>query len=97
MAKKDNPFLDPNAFVDGDSEEINDKVNVKNKNNVDDSLENAVNGKKSKVKTHKLKGIYFEPEVAAAIDKLAKGKSKGVKSDIVNEAVKQVFKQKGWM
>lgn len=38
------------------------------------------------------KGIYFEPEVAKALDKLVKKK---MQSEFVNEAVKQILKAKG--
>lgn len=104
MAKKDRTIAGFNDVAsDGTQPNINnenkDKINLKDNNKNNDSLDDVVNdsGKNSKVNTHVLKGIYFEPEVAKAIDRLAVGKGKGIKSDLVNEAVKTAFKQKGWL
>lgn len=68
-----------------------------NKNENIDPLDKVLMENKKKDKTHILKGIYFEREVAAAIDRIGKNGGKGIKSQIVNEAVKKVFKEKGWM
>ena len=78
---------------------VNDNDNIKGENhdNKHDVMEQVLIEKKSKVKTHVLKGIYFEIEVANTIDRMARGKGKGIKSELVNEAVKKVFKEKGWM
>ncbi|MBM7717190.1 hypothetical protein JOC94_004215 [Bacillus thermophilus] len=85
-----------------------DKININNNTNVNDNLSDKENDNidpldqvlkenKKKDKTHILKGIYFEKEVAAAIDRLGRQGGRGIKSQIVNEAVKKVFKEKGWM
>ncbi|GIN93279.1 hypothetical protein J22TS1_43300 [Siminovitchia terrae] len=77
---------------------INENNNFKNddKENID-PIDKIINDNKKKEKTHILKGIYFEREVAAAIDRLGRTGGRGIKSQVVNEAVKQVFKEKGWM
>lgn len=75
---------------------ININVNEKNDDNMD-PLDKVIAKNKKKEDTHILKGIYFEKEVAAAIDRIAKGGGKGIKSQLVNEAVKKVFKEKGWI
>jgi hypothetical protein len=84
----------------------NNNINInKNDNTIDngneneniDTLDEIINNNKKKDKTHVLKGIYFEREVAAAIDRIARNGGKGIKSQIVNEAVKKVFKEKGWL
>ncbi|MGG3737234.1 hypothetical protein [Aeribacillus pallidus] len=85
---------------DNDNQKIN--INVNNDNNVKenenlDELDKIIENNKKKDKTHVLKGIYFEREVAAAIDRVGRNGGKGIKSQIVNEAVKKVFKEKGWL
>lgn len=62
-----------------------------------DPLDKVIDKNKKKEDTHVLKGIYFEKEVADAIDRIAEGGGKGIKSQLVNEAVKKVFKEKGWI
>lgn len=47
--------------------------------------------------THVYKGFYLEKNIAKTIDKKAKKGGKGMKSKIVNEALKIVFKEKGWI
>jgi hypothetical protein len=76
---------------------INNEINNDNENENVDVLDNIINNNKKKDQTHILKGIYFEREVAAAIDRIARKGGKGIKSQIVNEAVKKVFKEKGWL
>lgn len=92
------PNDDINVNINNNND-INDNDNIDNndnKNNID-SLDAIINTNMKKEKTHVLKGIYFEKDVALAIDKIARNGGKGIKSQIVNEAVKKVFKEKGWM
>lgn len=44
----------------------------------------------------KLVGIYFEEDVAQVLDKLAKNK-KGVKSQLVNDIIKDAFIEEGFL
>jgi hypothetical protein len=74
----------------------NDNNEVKENEN-EDPLDKIISSNKKKDETHVLKGIYFEKEVARAIDRIARNGGKGIKSQIVNEAVKKVFKEKGWL
>ena len=75
---------------------VNDNVN----DNIEiDEVDRVIQNRKMKMaeKSTKPKGIYFEVEVSEAIDRITEGKGRGAKSDIVNAAVKQVFKEKGWL
>jgi ABC-type Zn2+ transport system substrate-binding protein/surface adhesin len=75
--------------------QVNNHINNKDNENVnvnehDDEIDNIL---KNDNKTAKIqKGIYFEPEVAKALDKLVKKK---LQSEFVNAAVKKVLKEKG--
>lgn len=92
----------------GDVAEINNKKDKNNNQNINinvneknddkmDPLDKVIAKNKKKEDTHILKGIYFEKEIANAIDRIAEGGGKGIKSQLVNEAVKKVFKEKGWI
>lgn len=61
-------------------------------NNVD--VFDRILGTKNKEKKKLQRGIYFDPRVAEVLDETFKNKSKGAKSEFVNEAVKQVLKAK---
>lgn len=79
---------------------INDNANndvKENENENEDPMDRILSANKKKDETHVLKGIYFEKEVAQAIDRIARNGGKGIKSQLVNEAVKKVFKEKGWL
>ena len=81
----------PNINVnDNDNNEIKENEN-------EDPMDRILSANKKKDETHVLKGIYFEKEVAQAIDRIARNGGKGIKSQLVNEAVKKVFKEKGWL
>lgn len=78
--------------------------NLKGNSNIDsdkdtnnDFLKEIVESNKPKEKTHIFKGYYLEIEIANKIDEMAEGKPKGTKSDIVNESLKKVFKDMGWL
>lgn len=94
MARKKENIADFDSVADINN---NNKINAKENNSNNDELDNILLEKENKGNTHILKGIYFEREVARAIDRVSRGKGKGVKSDLVNAAVKQVFKEKGWL
>jgi hypothetical protein len=86
-----------NININNNDNTINNQNDNEINNENIDVLDQIINNNKKKEKTHVLKGIYFEREVAAAIDRIARGGGKGIKSQIVNEAVKKVFKEKGWL
>lgn len=76
--------------------EIIETINSNSRSQVDplDALLNAENEELL------YRGYYLEKEVVKVIEKMGKkgGKGRGgIKSKIVNEALKQVFKEKGWM
>lgn len=62
-----------------------------------DPLEELFQDHPRKDDTHTYKGFYLEKNIVKIIDKKSKKGGKGMKSKIVNEALKIVFKQKGWM
>jgi hypothetical protein len=70
----------------------NDNVNINNNDNNED-LETLLGMGKEKPK---LTGIYFDLDVLQALDKVSSGK-KGMKTKLVNEAVKRFLKQGGYM
>lgn len=68
----------------------NDNVDVNN-----ETLESMLGMKKEKPI---VTGIYFEPDVLVALDLISTGKGKkGLKSKVVNEAVKRFLIQGGYM
>lgn len=79
------------------NDDVKIDVNDNNSNEVKETLtlDELFEGSKSKVQTHTLKGFYLEMEVAAAIDRISKGKSRGFKSQLVNEILKKELKMRG--
>jgi hypothetical protein len=77
----------------------NDNVNVnknKNENNhTDVEIHEIINKKVNSKPVKELVGIYFEPEVKKALDKLQKAEGRGAKSDLVNSITKWALRQKG--
>lgn len=67
------------------SDNNNTNINVNDNDNV---IENILGNQKAK---SVLVGIYFEPEVAEALDQAAKKGGRGAKSKIVNEAVRRIL------
>lgn len=68
----------------------NDNINI-NDNTNNNVIDEILSGKP---KAKQLVGIYFDPEVAAALDR-ATGDKRGAKSALVNEAVRQLLQEKG--
>lgn len=64
-------------------------------NKIDDPLERLRNELPSKQLTTVLKGIYFDNEVNAVIDKQAERLGRGGKSRLVNDVMKDYFMKKG--
>jgi hypothetical protein len=67
------------------------EANTNNNTNVNTNIEGGWSSGGSD--RTKMVGLYFEPEVAAALNKLNKKKGRGYKSFIVNELVKNYLKQ----
>ena len=72
---------------------INDNANINEVNS--DTLDELLKGKKKLQDTHVLRGFYIENELADVIDRLGEKGGRGIKSKIVNEALKIIFKEKG--
>lgn len=75
--------------------EVASNSDIKNNNN--DILDNIINKRKPKEKTHVFKGYYLERDVANTIDRITEGKPKGAKSDFVNEVIKKYLTSEGYM
>jgi len=68
-------------------------ANGNDNNNVNEDLETMLGMEKPKTI---LTGIYFDPDVLQALDSVSKGK-RGMKTKLVNEAVKRFLTQGGYM
>lgn len=77
----------------------NENVNINNiedeNNNTDVEIHKIINKKANSKSVKELVGIYFEPEVKKALDKLQKVEGRGAKSELVNDITKWALKQKG--
>ncbi|MBA2873157.1 hypothetical protein HNQ85_003495 [Anoxybacillus calidus] len=78
---------------------INDNINKSNieQNNDDkvDFIDQLIEGTKKKSNNLVLVGVYLQKDVAQVLDELAKKGGRGAKSKIVNDALQQIFKEKG--
>lgn len=81
------------SFID-----VASNSNIENDSNIkDDSISDILEGKKTKEQTHIFKGYYLEREVANTIDRITEGKPKGVKSEFVNQVLKNYLISEGYM
>jgi hypothetical protein len=71
----------------------NNNENVNNNDNKNDIINDILGDRKEKAV---LTGIYFEPNVAAALDRATKDK-KGNKSKLVNALVKKSLQDAGFL
>lgn len=94
------PINSNNEVDDKDNSEISIEHAIENgKENhmfvaIDKAIDEALAIKKEKDKPV-FHGVYFEPDVSAAINKIAKKGGKGVKSKLINDIVKAALQQKG--
>lgn len=81
---------------DNDNANINVNVNdisgVKHASSVDESVSELLEKKTAETV---LVGVYFQKDIARALDKLGKKGGRGAKSRIVNEAVKKFLAENG--
>lgn len=73
--------------------EIDNNININN--NVSEDIYEIINKKSGTKSVKELVGIYFEPEVKRALDKLQKAEGRGAKSELVNDITKWALQQKG--
>lgn len=73
--------------------------NNNNYNDIDNNmLDDIVNNKQMKGDTQVFRGYYLDKDLADAIELNTKGKKKkGVKSDVVNAALRKTFREMGWI
>jgi len=80
-------------------QDVTDELNNNNDNNSnsDSIIKSVINDESVKAKI--FKGIYFDEDVADALEKLVKANKgkKGIQSIIVNAAVKQALKNEGYL
>lgn len=73
--------------------DINVNTNTNNNTDINNSggvLDAILGDKKEK----QMRGIYFDPDLLEVLDRVA-GDKRGAKSAIVNEALRQLFQEKG--
>lgn len=75
------------GFGEVASQKENDNDNV----NVNNNIENLFTEKEKPI----LVGVYFDPELAKILDEVSKGRPRGAKSKIVNEALRKLFQEMG--
>lgn len=63
--------------------------------NINDDVDAIINANRSKKSQNELVGIYFEPAVKEALDRMQKREGRGAKSSFVNDIVKWALSQKG--
>lgn len=75
----------------------NENININVNNNVQEieDIKEIINQKLGAKSNKVLVGIYFEPEVKRALNKLQKLEGKGAKSEFINNIAKWALKQKG--
>ncbi|GGL55957.1 hypothetical protein [Sporolactobacillus putidus] len=88
-----------NVANEDNNENINEEVNVDNNENDSNSIvKSMVSDRPQKKNEKKLTGIYFDPDVSVALDRLkASGKLNVSKSVFVNNVVKAALKENGLM
>lgn len=86
------PEIDSNSTSNGTSKNVSNKNSKKTAHitsgGTSDNIDRLLAGKKAK-KTYK--GFYFDSDVLAVID----GVDSGIKSELINECLRKVFKDKG--
>ncbi|WP_139692563.1 hypothetical protein [Sporolactobacillus terrae] len=88
------------TVADDINKNVEEKVNANNNVNIDTDniVKSMVSEKPQKKNEKKLTGIYFDPDVSVALDRLkASGKMKVSKSVFVNNVVKAALKENGLM
>lgn len=91
------------ALFTGEKEitsEGNVNINMDNNANAAEeafNLDDILGMNQEDKKTKELVGIYFDPEVRKALEKVNKEKGRGAKSDFVNNITKWALKQKGYL
>lgn len=98
--------IDKNITFNNNVEVKTSSVSDTRKNNKMDSTLNIANldaldalfkDNQPKSVTHTYRGFYLENDIVKVLDRLAKKGGKGIKSQLVNEALKRIFIEKGWM
>lgn len=91
------------GLLQGDEAEmnaVNENVNVNENNNNNIDLESVLK-QHEETNTSKsdkeLVGIYFDPDVKAALDAYQRNNKRGAKSSLVNDIARLALKQKGYL
>lgn len=95
---KDNDF-DANIDIDlNDDNNVNVNKNKNSDNNgEEDFIDQLLSGKKKKETEQVVTGFYLRKDISQILDKLAKKGGRGTKSQIANDALEKLFKEKGLM
>ncbi|MBU8908244.1 hypothetical protein [Desertibacillus haloalkaliphilus] len=91
---------DSNINIKNDSD-INTDNNSNINNNIDSNTDNdssdAIDDLFEKKDEPIFRGFYLDKDVVKVLDKVSKRGSKGIKSQLVNEALRKIFIEKGWL
>lgn len=92
-----NVNVNNNDNVKGNNNDNDDSsINANNKVNPNDDVNDIINKYLSVTEEKVLVGIYFDKSVAKVLRKISKGK-RGVQSSIVNDHLKKLFQEYGWL
>lgn len=82
----------------GFSEVARDNIeSSKNSDSNNDLMDDILQTRETKDKTHTFRGFYLENDLVRALDRNTVGKPKGVKSDLINAILREKFKAMGWI
>lgn len=95
--KNNDGVINKNKDSDNDSNKNDIIIENHNKNDNEDIFDKLLDGKKKKQPKNVWTGVYLKPDIADVLEQLAKKGGKGVKSEVVNEALRRVFVEKGLM
>lgn len=70
---------------------INDNIDINSNKNIIDNIINPTKQKKEMV------GIYFDPDVADALERIGKSGGRGAKSRVVNDIIRAYLEQNGFI
>jgi hypothetical protein len=91
--KRDKEEREARKKLMGGGDDTQEEVNANDNTNVNANIDAGWSTGGSD--RTKMVGLYFEPEVAAALNRLNKQKGRGYKSFIVNKLVKDYLNQEG--
>lgn len=88
-------LLGQNMSTDGEYDDSKDDININSNINTNmDTIDALFEEEEDPVV---FRGFYLEKDIVTVLNKLGEKGGKGIKSKIVNEALRKVFREKGWL